>query len=282
MAIVPTWYTNKATPVDNDSLWGYDSEAVENKNFLFSAIQTYVLNWLTTTDVSEWTNLYYTDARVDANSTVTWKADKTNVLELDNTTVYTPTLDYHPVTKKYVDEQPSPDASETVKGIAEIANATEASAWLDDTRIMTSKKVYDNYGIYTSTIWNNIVIWDSNTPNTWLSNTAYEKKKEIEIGVQWDVSYEIKIENETVFSVNLYARIYINGVATWVEHVAISVDSWDWEQVFTWNITWLIIWDLVQVYTYESDDNARTYSVNGLKIEAWTINRDFTYSTINL
>lgn len=31
------------------------------------------------------------------------KADKTNVLQLDNTTEYTPTADYHPTTKKYVD-----------------------------------------------------------------------------------------------------------------------------------------------------------------------------------
>jgi hypothetical protein len=32
------------------------------------------------------------------------KADKTNVLELDNTEEYTPTADYHPATKKYVDD----------------------------------------------------------------------------------------------------------------------------------------------------------------------------------
>ena len=31
------------------------------------------------------------------------KADKTNVLQLDNTTAYTPTRDYHPATKAYVD-----------------------------------------------------------------------------------------------------------------------------------------------------------------------------------
>ena len=31
------------------------------------------------------------------------KADKTNVLQLDNTTVYEPSEDYHPATKKYVD-----------------------------------------------------------------------------------------------------------------------------------------------------------------------------------
>lgn len=33
------------------------------------------------------------------------KADKTNVLELNNTTTYTPTENYHPTTKKYVDEK---------------------------------------------------------------------------------------------------------------------------------------------------------------------------------
>jgi hypothetical protein len=32
------------------------------------------------------------------------KADKSNVLELDNTSAFTPSLDYHPSTKKYVDD----------------------------------------------------------------------------------------------------------------------------------------------------------------------------------
>lgn len=32
------------------------------------------------------------------------KADKSNVLELDNTDTFTPTADYHPATKKYVDD----------------------------------------------------------------------------------------------------------------------------------------------------------------------------------
>jgi len=32
------------------------------------------------------------------------KANKTNVLELDNTTVFTPDADYEPATKKYVDD----------------------------------------------------------------------------------------------------------------------------------------------------------------------------------
>lgn len=40
---------------------------------------------------------YATQAEVDT------KADKDNVLELDNTTAYTPTENYHPATKEYVD-----------------------------------------------------------------------------------------------------------------------------------------------------------------------------------
>jgi hypothetical protein len=35
---------------------------------------------------------------------ISGKADKTNVLELDNTAVFTPDADYEPATKKYVDE----------------------------------------------------------------------------------------------------------------------------------------------------------------------------------
>ena len=35
---------------------------------------------------------------------ISWKADKANVLELDNTASYTPSGDYHPATKKYVDD----------------------------------------------------------------------------------------------------------------------------------------------------------------------------------
>jgi hypothetical protein len=43
------------------------------------------------------------------------KADKTNVLELDNTAEFTPDADYEPATKKYVDES-IPDISNLVEG----------------------------------------------------------------------------------------------------------------------------------------------------------------------
>ncbi|MEP0367421.1 MAG: tail fiber domain-containing protein [Cyclobacteriaceae bacterium] len=39
----------------------------------------------------------------DLSDALDAKADKSNILELDNTTAYTPTADYHPTTKEYVD-----------------------------------------------------------------------------------------------------------------------------------------------------------------------------------
>lgn len=48
---------------------------------------------------------YITDYINQINETlIETKADKNNVLEKDNTEAYTPTLEYHPATKKYVDD----------------------------------------------------------------------------------------------------------------------------------------------------------------------------------
>lgn len=46
-----------------------------------------------------------TTAEWDITALENDKSDKTNVLELDNTTPYTPTADYHPATKKFVEDQ---------------------------------------------------------------------------------------------------------------------------------------------------------------------------------
>ena len=117
--IFPTsYYPAKDILIDWDIVWGYDSAWIINRNFLLSAIKAYVLTGITTSEVAEGTNLYFTTTRVDTNATVValWadKAAKTNVLELDNTTVFTPTADYHPSTKKYVD-----DSGTNINGITE-------------------------------------------------------------------------------------------------------------------------------------------------------------------
>ena len=45
---------------------------------------------------------YYTETEIDTQLGL--KSDKTNVLEKDNTTSFTPSADYHPATKKFVDD----------------------------------------------------------------------------------------------------------------------------------------------------------------------------------
>ncbi len=106
MTIFPTWYTSKWSADSMDQIWS--SDGVTNFNITVDEIGDEVFTDRSTTDLVEGTNEYYTDARVDANATVialwTDKADKTNVLELDNTTSFTPDADYEPATKKYVDD----------------------------------------------------------------------------------------------------------------------------------------------------------------------------------
>jgi len=52
-----------------------------------------------------WGGITWTlSSQTDLQNALDLKSDKSNVLELDNTDVYTPTLDNHPATKKYVDD----------------------------------------------------------------------------------------------------------------------------------------------------------------------------------
>ncbi len=61
------------------------------------------------------------------------KADKTNVLELDNISAFTPSADYHPATKKYVLDNVSgggyslPEAATTTRGGIELFSDTDQS-----------------------------------------------------------------------------------------------------------------------------------------------------------
>ena len=164
-------FPTKTTPVWADKLTWLDSQtsnvSLQNKNFALSSLWSAIFWARTTTDIPEWSNLYYTTARVDN------KAEKTNVLELDNTTAYTPTLDYHPSTKKYVDDKSvsiDPLTEDTVwdmeadffvksdwvtneKILINRYRATnaEATEWTSTTKFMTPKWVKDNYSYKTST-----------------------------------------------------------------------------------------------------------------------------------
>lgn len=57
--------------------------------------------WVKTTDTVTFANLSWTNTW---DQDLSWLALKSNVLELDNTTSFTPDADYEPATKKYVDD----------------------------------------------------------------------------------------------------------------------------------------------------------------------------------
>lgn len=137
----------KANPIWADLLTWLDSEdsnvQTKNKNFLLSSLWSAIFWSRTTADVPEGTNLYYTDSRVDSNTTVTSKADKTNVLELNNTTPFTPTLQYHPVTKDYADTMTIPDSTNIVKGKIRISTDAESDTWTDELTCINPKQLKD-------------------------------------------------------------------------------------------------------------------------------------------
>jgi len=254
MWIFPTDYTDKATLVDWDKVFSYDSEAVENVNFTLLSIFNYITNKITTSDVDEGTNLYYTDARVTANSTVTalWadKADKSNVLELDNTTAFTPSADYEPATKKYVD-----DSGTNIDGLTEDSSVT---SW--------DKFIYHKSGVgnrsvdYDDILWNSysIVAWETILTSLTNEDTVgwgnwvtpvYVKVKEIKLD-KWG-TYTVDFNLKRWGDANTATwRIYVNWVAVWTER---TVTSDTYKTVSAENIT-VSDWDLLQLYLKPDSD----------------------------
>lgn len=148
----PTNYTDKGSADATDKIWS--SDTVANFNITVSEVWDRNFADKSTSNLSEWTNKYYTDTLADANPTLIWKADKTNVIEKDSVIPFIPTLWTHPANKDYVDNFIVPSATETVEGISELSDASQATAWTDDTTIMTPKKVKDNYTlVWTTKVW---------------------------------------------------------------------------------------------------------------------------------
>jgi len=250
--VFPTNYTDKTTLVDWDKVFWYDSESATpaidwNKNFAMSAVANHTMSTKDTDDLSEWSNLYFTDARVTSNETVvdlwTDKADKTNVLELDNTTTYTPTADYHPATKKYVDDFPVPSASETTEWIVERLTQTEAFIWEDTTRYMNSVDI----NLIHANVWfvaSDTLISSADTQQSVPWTAVYTKEKEIKAWYYpkwWTIKVKFDIFGATWAAT--YGRVYKNWVAFWTEQVG---SVWTWT-TFSEDLAFTE-WDLIQLY----------------------------------
>lgn len=230
MSIFPTWYSTKSTPIWTDVVWS--SDGLTNFNLTVASIALYALTNSTTDNLTEWSvNKYYSDSLVDANSTVQSKADKTNVLEKDNTTPYTPTLPYHPVTKDYADNMTIPDASETVKGKIQIADTSEANLWLDDTKAMTPKKVSDIY-------------WKTFTPFVMSNNTEYTAN-DCPVIIWWVWNNSTSNSNLRVLwyfweiSANNLVAITVPTSSTISEPISFNVPKWYKYKIQVTSNTWI-------------------------------------------
>jgi len=82
----------------------------------------------------------------DTTGIISDKADKSNVLELDNTTSFTPDADYEPATKKYVDDNGGAKAVYSVSSLAEFIAAVEDTTY--DVKYIYVRE-FDNF-IFTS------------------------------------------------------------------------------------------------------------------------------------
>jgi hypothetical protein len=82
-------------------------------------------------DSAEWGNITGTlSTQTDLQAALDSKADKSNVLELDNTSAFTPSADYEPATKKYVDDNAGgtiPNAAYNVVGGIKISRDSASS-----------------------------------------------------------------------------------------------------------------------------------------------------------
>lgn len=234
MWIFPTWYTDKWSADSTDKVWA--SDAVTNFNLTVDEIWTENFSNRTTTDLAEWVNEYYTEARVDANSTVVWlwttKADKSNVLELDNTTPFTPTLTYHPVTKDYVDTLAVPI----------VATDAEAEAWTNEIVYINPKQLnnWNWYSIVSSDVL--LAIYDTqfNIPSWTLT---YTKFKDYKVDIWGTYKVEHNLVNSATW--NVYSRIYVNDVAVWTERIEASWVATTYSEDITVNA-----WDNIQLYIY--------------------------------
>lgn len=258
LKIFPTWYNDKWNPEAPDKLFAYDSTANKNVNMRVDDIATTIMGLKTSDDLAEGVNNeYYADAKVEANAVVQSKANKTNVLEKDNTTPYTPTQDYHPATKVYVDS------------LIWVATEVEAIAGVNNIRPttpLTTHLIANNFS-FIPVPWSDFIYQEALTERSTTSN-VYVKMKEIQVDLPGEYTVEYDTSIETNFANDTCSRVYINGNPVGVEHcIPTQYPSFS---TVSQNLT-LNAGDLVQVYV-RSEFSGETSRIKNYKI---TYNKSF-------
>lgn len=102
---------------------------------------------------------------------ISWKADKTEVLTKTNTTSFTPTWDYHPATKKYVDDVAAGiNSAEWWNITGTLSNQTDLQSVLD-AKVWSSNNTIHNVVHLSQADYDALTTKD---PNTWYSTPDNE------------------------------------------------------------------------------------------------------------
>jgi len=234
LVVVQDWET-EAKKIKKSNAITWWSGAVDSVNW-----QTWTVV-LDADDISDTTttNKFATSAELTQISTNTSnistldtdKADKSNVLELNNTTAFTPDADYEPATKKYVDDNAgsgwvtwpatSTDSAivlfdwttwDTIKD--SVKTIVTSTTWLgsDDTTVPTSKAVADAIG----SSWG----WDmlsSTYDPTNVSADAFDMDNMVE----WTTNKILTSAERTILGNTSWTNTWDEVVATGAE-----VDTW--------------------------------------------------------
>ena len=130
------------------------------------------------------------------------KADKSNVLELDNTDSFTPLADYHPATKKYVDDNVG-GGSEFLDTEFRIVDSTSGYKQIFDTSNLTADRTvtYPDFSFNFEDYFNS----DGNIN----VNELYIKSSSN--GIRLGAANQVMIKNESVTRHSFRAGQYIMG-----------------------------------------------------------------------
>lgn len=251
--------TEKISPVANDVLAWLDSEdtnnATKNKTFKLSSLWNAIFGNRTSDNIPEGsTSLYATETNL-WNSTIIQalqndKADKDNVLELDNTTEYIPTEDYHPATKEYVDTRSLPDASETVKGVVEKATQAETIAWTSD-KYLDAAQIKSRYSNWDIIAWTDFTAIELNTRRSTTSLTpVMVKSAYITYWWTYRINFVYWTTNDALNG-RAYSQIYKNWTPYW------ALNTWPISNSTDQNVTESLsfdAWDSVELYIYKNAD----------------------------
>jgi len=109
--------------------------------------------------------------------------------------------------------------------------------------------IYDLTKYVTSAqAWYSVITWTRSLVNLTTvdsySDLTYTLQKEIEIDKWWTYSVSFSLQRSAWTGWIVFARIYVNSVAVWIER-----SNWSWFITFTEDIT-ISDWDLVQLYWY--------------------------------